>query len=557
MAQPRMFADLHVHPTLYNFNRMRNHEDEYTPSDFHPWTVPPGNIGDMAKGNRAASYSQADMPKLHKSKTRIVYASICPIEKGFFTGQVQDGKDANPFSVELIKLISGATLVESGLKVLQNDLGSAAKSATKILANRGPLRQFVQKMFMRYGIKRVQYLSSRDYSYWGEFWREYEFYKARDGVEETADCVWTDANGREHRESVTGQYQLIKSAEHFQDVIENTDDVALLHTIEGAYTFSIGRDAERVDERTIFERIDSLKTLDWPLLFLTLAHHFDNGLCGHAHSVPDAANLVMDQSERLNEGFERGSNDLGIRVVRELLDLDEQLHDQGGRRILIDCKHMSAESRLEYYEEVVKPYNRLWDAKSAADKKTSPKIPVFFSHVAYSGIETLERLIANADHENDHWHAPPFYAWNINASAEDVRMVHQTDGLLGLVFDQRVCGVGPRHKVADEMWPELVARQFFAMVDVIMLDDSLKKGDKKKIWDCVCLGTDYDGLIDPLSKYPTAMNLSDFAADLAEVLEAHKHTRYIAEIGVDELVEKICWKNGYDFAMKHLPAASR
>ena len=95
------------------------------------------------------------------------------------------------------------------------------------------------------------------------------------------------------------------------------------------------------------------------------------------------------------------------------------------------------------------------------------------------------------------------------------------------------------------------------MIDVIMLDDRLTKAQKKRAWDCLCLGTDYDGLIDPLSKYPTAMHLPDFAADLEQILEENKHTRYIAEIGVQELVEKICWRNAYEFALKHLPAACR
>ena len=76
--------------------------------------------------------------------------------------------------------------------------------------------------------------------------------------------------------------------------------------------------------------------------------------------------------------------------------------------------------------------------------------------------------------------------------------------------------------------------------------------DKHTIWDCLCLGTDYDGLIDPVSCYPTALDLGRFAQDLEERLEKIKHTRQIASIGVKTLVEKICWRNAYDLAMRHL-----
>jgi len=91
---------------------------------------------------------------------------------------------------------------------------------------------------------------------------------------------------------------------------------------------------------TIEDRIEALRRQPEPVLFLTLAHHFDNGICGHAHSLPAAARLAMDQNKRMYEGFER-EGDRGLRIVRELLDLDAALHDRGDRRILLDTKHMS------------------------------------------------------------------------------------------------------------------------------------------------------------------------------------------------------------------------
>ena len=554
---PKMFADLHSHPTFYAFNRLRNADVEADASQFHPWAPMPEDLNDMGKGARARAYAQADVAKLHRSGTRLVFASICPIEKGFFWGHRDEkGDDRHTFGAELAKLMSGVTLVEGGLNLLRGDGKAALQSMTKILSNRGPLRAFVQKIFMRYSMPRILFLSSHEYDYWTEFLKEYEFYRSKHGVTQRANLVWAEDDGVIRSEDFDGRYWVARNLEELDEKLESTEDVVFVLTIEGAYVFSIGPDGKRVSENDIFERIDLLQHLEHPIMFITLAHHFDNGLCGHAHSIPDSAGLVMDQDLRLNEGFER-SGDLGLRVARAMLSLDEQLHDTGGRRILLDCKHMSAQTRKEYYDEIVRPYNAARRKRDASYQAEHPEIPVFLSHAAYSGTATLDELITRAPLENDHYHSPPYYAWNINVCDEDMRVVHETRGVVGLVFDQRVCGVPPKQKVPNEFWADLVMRHIFAMVDVIMDDDRLDAVEKKRVWDCIAIGSDYDGLIDPLSRYPTAMALPRFADDLRATLDRYKHTRFISEIGVEVLVDKICYQNLWDFSRRHFPSCSR
>lgn len=542
---PKLFADLHVHPGLYSFNRVRNHVEEENPETFNPWYVPADqDLHAMEKGERGRTYAQADVPKLLESNTRLVFMSVCPIEKGFFWGQMTDSGEKHPFMLEAMRMASGLTFLEGGLNLLRGDGKAALTSATRILANRGPLRMFFQKIFLRYGLKRITFLASDAYDYWAEFLLEYEYFRGHSGRTESGTVRWQE-DGKEMAKDVKGRYHFVRNRAHLSSLIEDTDDLAMILTIEGAYVFSIAPNGRPVHEDVMFERIRTLKQLEFPLFFLTLAHHFDNGICGHAHSVPDAARLVMDQSTRLNAGFER-KNDLGMRVVRALLELDANLNDLGGRRIYIDCKHMSAQARKEYYDEVVRPYNAQND---------DSKIPVFFSHAAYSGIASIDQLIRDADLENDNFHSPPFYAWNINVSDDDVRMVWESHGLIGLVFDQRVCGVPPRQKVPNEKWGDVVLRHIFAMVDAVMADDRHTKKDRKRVWDCICIGSDFDGMIDPLSRYATVLDFDTFAEDLRANLNLYKHTRMIEEIGVDELVEKICWKNAYVFAQRFFPEA--
>lgn len=553
----RLYADLHCHSTMFSFNRMRNTSDEQDPSKFQPWHVMPSNLDDMEQGKRGATYAQASPDKLHYARARLICTSFTPIEKGFFQGH-HGLEEQQPFAKEVFKVITGQTLLRSSLALLRGEPFEAAAQWTGLLKNRGPLRKLVQTIAMRYSPDHIGFLMSERYDYWEEFIKEYEFLASVDGQLKTATLELPASHQRgQAKVPVQGRLSIIKTSEQLAQIIDDEDnrDVAMLLTIEGGHVFSIDPQQRALPKEKILERVRYLKSMAHPIFFITIAHHFDNGFCGHAHSIPDAAKLVMDQSYRLHEGFER-QDDLGLSVARALLDLDEQLQPQGHRRILIDSKHMSAQARREYYNEIIEPYQAQWSTWDEAKQQRYPQIPVFFSHGAYSGVPSLEAQIRDAHLEDDRWHNGPFYAWNINLSDEDVRMVHKTDGLIGLVFEQRVAGVKPFESIPAEKLSQILIRHILSMVDVVMLDSRIEQADKLKIWDCICLGTDYDGFIDPISRYPTVLDLDLFAQDLRQALEQVKHTRMIEQIGLDELVENICWRNIYRFTLKHLPAAS-
>ena len=532
---------------MYSFNRMRNHPEEDNHARFHPWETPKENLLHMSQGARAVSYAQCDLPKLAVSKTRLVFASSTPIEKGFF-GLAREEEDHQPFIQEALRLFSGATMVKSLFSLIRRDPQKAAFELSGILRNQGPFRQIFQSLFMKYSMRRIRHMLSDGYDYWDEFLREYEYLKRSDGATHRAD-IEQITGGVHQKTSVEGCYHLVNDADQLVDIIEGTDsEIAFVLTIEGAHVIAVAPDQARADEALIFERVSALKALEHPVFFITIAHHFDNGLCGHAHSILDAGALVMNQSARMHTGFER-ENDLGRRVTRALLELSDDLEDLGGRRILIDSKHMSAQTRKEYYAEIINPFN------AAREEGDRPGLPVIFSHACYSGVATLDELIADVEHETDHWHAPPFYAWNINVCDEDVRAVHASRGLIGLCFDQRVAGVSARQKIHPLQQARILMNHIFAIADVVMLDDRLDDDDKRTIWDRICIGSDYDGFIDPVSRYPTVLALPTFEEDLRDALEQRKHTRMIEALGVEALVEKICWRNAYDFAREHLPAA--
>jgi hypothetical protein len=422
-----------------------------------------------------------------------------------------------------------------------------------LLRNRGPLRQLLQTLVMRYPLSRIKHMMSPEFDYWDEFMREYDFMARGDGQKHEV-VVEHVRDGRPIRERIEGCVSIARDAAHLEQILATDDEVAIVLSIEGGHTFSVAPDESIHARAIILDRIDQLKALAHPILFITIAHHFDNGFCGHAHSIPDAAKLVMDQGPRMHEGFER-ADDLGMAVVRALLSLNDALEPTGEGRILIDCKHMSPLARKEYYDEIVDPVNAAregWDEDAQA---AYPPIPVIFSHGAYSGIGTLDEVIEAADLETDSRHIGDFYAWGINLCDDDVRAVHRTQGLVGIVFERRVAGVKPGQRLPDDLWPKVLVRQILGLVDVIYHDERLDEAARRTIWECICIGSDYDGFIDPVQSYPTAMELPAFAEDLRRELSAVAHTRSIAQLGVDKLVEMICWQNAERFARLHLPAA--
>lgn len=549
-------ADLHAHPSLYTFHRLRNSDGEHDSNAFHAWNVADSDIHRAARGARATHYSQADPASLVAGNVRLMHASLTPIETGFFGGGLHDTDRHADWAVEVIKLATGVTAARAAMALATKGRDAAVSEALAVLRNQGPLRQALHVLFLDYPMARVRHLISGDYDYFDELEREYAFLLARDGQHGAATAIALGTDGEVTPFESRGRYELVRDPAHLDEILARDDgSMAFVLSIEGAHVFTMhAPDDRRLPETEIFERIDRVRQWEHPVMVMTPAHHFDNGICGHARSLIDMGQHVMDQSRRLNEGFEH-VDDLGARVFRRLLDLDDDLNDLGGRRMVIDGKHLSARTRKEFYDRIVRPYNERNAQQDDEHRRRFPPIPVVLSHTGYNGVGSLDELMAYAPGEKDDWHSGAFNAWSINACDEDVRMVHASGGLLGVCLDRRIAGAMPGRPMPRELEIDLVLRQILAMVDVIWLDDRLSRDERRRAWDMICLGSDFDGVIQPIADVPTAAQLPAMFSTLASRLERVAHTRDIAEIGVDVIVRKLAWTNLLDFTRRHLPAA--
>ena len=257
----------------------------------------------------------------------------------------------------------------------------------------------------------------------------------------------------------------------------------LMLNIEGGHSLGCGKDPinNPADESYVLSNLDKIKNCQFKPLYITLAHHFYNELCGHAKSIPPPVDKLLDQKYGLDTDF----TNLGIKVLHKLLD------NTNKKRINIDIKHLSKKSRIKYFDILKTDY-------------ASQNIPIIFSHGGVTGLKNY----------NDKGTSQTlFNTWDINLFDDEIILLAKSKGLFGLNFDQRIMGSEntikearnsfSRHKKLYN-WSKLIWNNIEHIATIL---------DKNNLpsWDNICLGTDYDGIINPINKFWTEEEMPTFA----------------------------------------------
>jgi hypothetical protein len=92
--------------------------------------------------------------------------------------------------------------------------------------------------------------------------------------------------------------------------------------------------------------------------------------------------------------------------------------------------------------------------------------------------------------------------------------------------------------------------QFVGIPFAYHLDNPLQ------IWDCLCLGSGFDGMINPMQRYATVLQFRTFEEDLIILLEGMKKTEplWFGCYSPERIARKICFENAYEFVLKHYPS---
>jgi len=529
----RKFSDLHCHNHMRAHFHMQEKQRKFERKGaFSPWTVIAPNRKGYLKGKMGASYSQADLVKAWNGNVRLTFNSLYPLERQFVRGLDKLN------TADLLHILIGTTT-----------------------SHHLPLRDLIQTFYMRIPKVVVDYFQSNEYDYWESLQREKDFVLIDSGLTIKKNEIHTSGLIRKLFEdkfkrskdfkneliAEQARYFIPKTREELIKSLKDDSEITMIMTIEGAH--ALGSDRCAIAE--LSRRVKYLKE-EWevPVFFITFAHHFNNRLCGHAHSIPDKGKLLLDQSKNLNKGF----NENGRRIARELLGLDRNLdrNPKLGYRILLDVKHMSATSRKEYYEEIVLPCLMNGDP-----------IPVIASHCGYSGIEKLEDHIRNYDQEVDDYsdsRTQKFNAWNINICDEDIEVILKSGGVFGLSFDQRILGITKKDKETNRNGIQLLWENMKGIVSGVYSNENLTDDQKSQIWKSMTIGTDFEGLIDPTDFYPTALEFEIFANNLVFEIDQERQkskSLFLAHLksreDCEKLVDDFCFTNAENFVLRNFP----
>lgn len=331
------------------------------------------------------------------------------------------------------------------------------------------------------------------------------------------------------------EFVLVNNYKELEQALKKKNTLIGIVTIEGAHVLGTGTDAadkmNREDTLNMLaENIKTIKNWEFPPFVMNLSHHFWNHLAGHAKSFKRPINNIVNQ----NKGKNKGITEEGWHVIRELLST------KNGKRILIDTKHMSAAARKEYYAFI--------DNQNYVNPDY--KIPVISSHACANGFKTIDSSVAKADMIVK-TRKSRLFKWSINISDEEANIIHDSEGLIGLMVDKgNLGGIDVVAEISKQTDLQK-QRKLFAQLFWDNVFQLVKAVGKKSAWNMIAFGSDFDGSITHMDPYPTAAELPLLQQDLIAYLEKKEyHNELWYGYTPTELVDKIMNGNAMDFYRK-------
>jgi hypothetical protein len=344
-------------------------------------------------------------------------------------------------------------------------------------------------------------------------------------------------NGQGNSPDGRFKYKLVNNFGSLQHIIENEPDtMAVLLSVEGAHSLDAGcpcsdRLSDKQLKQLLSNNINEMKSWEFTPLYMNLAHHYWNRLCGHARSIKPPLHLIFNQEQ----GLDLPIQDLGWSVIEELLS------QKNGSRIFVDVKHMSALGRKEYYEYINK-HNRQYP---------EDKIPVICSHTAVSGYNTMLDLMRVPDNKRK-FKGSYFNNWSINLCDEDIYNICESGGVIGIMMDKGLLCSPDKVKQIRTISDVEKKKESFIKVILDNLFGIIRAVRKKETWDRIVIGSDYDGMITHFDCYENASRLPEVKNDLISYLKKYGyHEELWYGYSPEELMQKIFTGNVMMFLEKY------
>lgn len=370
------------------------------------------------------------------------------------------------------------------------------------------------------GKKRIDHIQEMK-DYFTDLELEYHFYLQLDGKKVKIDGIWH-------------QYKMVSSFSEIQQHNEpGVKTIFVILTIEGTQVFNtgLGMMGRKVNEAEVLANVEKVKKWEKRLFFIGMTHHFNNELVGHARSLSGIVSKMIDQTEGMNKGF----SDLGWKVLKKLLD------NTGGHRVLIDIKHMSVKARNEYYAFL-------------ETEHPGEIIPLIVSHGAVTGFRSHNRLV-----EDDLNNYGKYQSDDINFYDDELVRIARSGGLFGIQFDERRLGSELELKNSG---PSLNRRKMLFYKSRLVWNQIehiafVLDRAGKFAWGVQCVGSDNDGMVNPLNGFWTSEDMPLFdsylekhAYNFINSPASEKFQEY-NKLRPSDIVDRFMRTNAFEFLKKH------
>ena len=361
-----------------------------------------------------------------------------------------------------------------------------------------------------------------------------------DGLNYFEEPTWKEYLYLKNNQSAPGpwgfSYTIVNDYTEYINTINAGNQLAVILSIEGGHALTniqkstwfntsyndLTEDDKQSFKSTLVNNIKAMKgaanspyRFEHTPFFITMVHMYNNLLAGHAKSYSSSGGSLPGMDDLLDQtvGMNDGITEAGCLFINELLSRDN------GRRVLIDVKHLSMKARTEYYKYVQ-------EKRAKGDH-----IPIIASHAAVNGFKNNDP----GRHDTFNLDCDSYLSrWSINLSDEDIKAIHDSDGIIGLVVHEGRTPGGKTKKrlnrlkkciakggknafegqqALTELYCQLILSNIFQIVNAI--------GDASA-WQRIAIGSDYDGIMDPFNCYPKVGNFHELIADIGKFLNDPK-----------------------------------
>lgn len=480
MSNKALFADIHCHPNFKPYGHKfddGNDIKEPQPGDkislWHQFN--PSKIDEkLSEKLGVAMFSQTDLRLAAEAGVQIIGMSLGALEKEFITID---------------------RLVPRVLNTVFNKLAHNIIDTQNEFCN----------LVTRFGRKRLEFVRDKK-CYFNDLKDELAFIKSQENQ-----VFQLNFNNKFYT------YRIVDNGKMLDDILRRNElpdtgltkdqpiTLCMVLSIEGLHNLDAINEA---NEATVLKNAHTLKS-EFPLFFVTFSHHFWNGLCGHSQSLSNFMAGIFNQDDGIGEGF----NELGIKVLMALLD------QKSGRRIPIDIKHLSYKARRQYFtllggnvpDNLAITPTLAGELKEVIKFSTKPDSPfaappIIVSHAAVNGrfSPTNPEYHGNFPAQQPPNVVNPFDNPNIadpaiNLYDEDLLTLGNFSCLIGIQLDERRIAGTKGVEVSKTQGEDAMRCAYLVWNQIIHIIELWDQNeDIKDAWDRICIGSDFDGLVNPL-----------------------------------------------------------